>query len=87
MPLSIDDINCYPNPFSTTTLECNLSSPQEVTLAVYDYAGKQVDLIQKSSQKGSNKVVWTPENLADGVYYFRLQTGEQVGSGKVVLMK
>jgi hypothetical protein len=46
-----------------------------------------VDVIEKSQQRGLNKVLWTPENLADGIYYYRLEAGEQMASGKVVLMR
>ena len=58
-----------------------------VTVTFYNQFGNQVDFTRKTSQKGLNKVVWTPVNLADGIYYFRLQAGEYSASGKMVLMK
>jgi len=57
-----------------------------------------VAVIEENQLKGLNIVVWTPENHAEGIYYFRLQGGEQVAitggrslwrriSGKMVLMR
>jgi len=78
----------YPNPFSTsTTIEYTLTIPQTVTITFYNQFGKQVAVIEERQQKGLNKVIWTPENLADGIYYFRLEAGKQVASGKVVLVR
>lgn len=78
----------YPNPFSTsTTIEYELTQPQTVIITFYNQCGKQVDVIEAKQQKGLNEIVWTPENLAEGIYYFRLEAGERVTSGKVVLVR
>jgi len=85
---NLADLTINPNPFSTsTTIEYSLSHPQTVTITFYNQFGKMVDVIEERQQKGLQKVVWTPENLADGIYYFRLQAGEQLASGKVVSVR
>ena len=81
-------ISTHPNPFSASTIiEYQLSHPETVSITFYNQLGKQVDAIEESQQKGLNNVVWAPEILPDGIYYFKLQTGEQVASGKVVLVR
>ena len=78
----------YPNPFNhSLTIEYKLKQSEIVTITFYSQFGKQIDIIEKRQLKGLNKVVWTPENLADGIYYFSLEAGEQIATGKVVLIK
>ncbi len=92
--VSIDENNLSanlknnPNPFTTsTTIEYKLKQPETIRITFYNQFGKQVDMIEESQHNGLNKVVWTPENLSDGIYYFRLRAGEQVASGKLIHMK
>ncbi len=78
----------YPNPFSTsTTIEYELKQPEKVTLTIYNYLGKQVEVIEANHPKGNQKVSWNAEGLPDGIYYFRLQAGEQVALGKILKVK
>jgi len=86
-PYINDDIKFYPNPFTTsTTIEYTLKIPQLVTITFYDSFGRVVDNIIHHQQQGLQKIVWTPEGLNEGVYYFRVETGGQVVTGKVVYM-
>ena len=78
-------INIMPNPFSDyTSIEYELIHPETLKITFYNQFGKQVDVIKERHQKGLNRITWTPNNLADGIYYFRLEAGEQEASGKVV---
>jgi endonuclease/exonuclease/phosphatase family metal-dependent hydrolase len=75
----------YPNPFITsTTIEYELQQPEKVTLTIYDYLGKQVHQVQVNQAQGSRQIKWNAEGYADGIYYYRLQAGEQVANGKLV---
>ena len=65
---------------------------ESVLMRFYRQFGKQVDFIEERQPQGLNRIVWTPANLADGIYHFhiasgRLQAGEHEASGKVVLMR
>ena len=83
----VSDLRANPNPFSTsTTIEYKLNHPEKVRINFYNQFGKQVDIIEETQHIGLNKVVWTPKKLSDWIYYFRLQAGDQVVSGKMVLM-
>jgi len=43
--------------------------------------------IEQEQPKGQQKVHWNAEELPAGMYYFRIQAGEQVGGGKMVKME
>lgn len=78
----------HPNPFSTsTTIEYHLKSPQTVTITIYNHLGKQVEVIRQQQSAGQQQIVWNAEGLPSGVYYYRIQAGEQVASGKMMFMK
>ena len=49
--------------------------------------GKWGEVIEEKQLKGLNKVIWTPENLNKGIYYFRLEVGETVVGGEIIMMK
>ena len=79
--------NC-PNPFSSsTTIEYELKQPEQVTLMIYDYLGKQVYQIQESQPQGKQQLIWNAERYPDGIYYYRLEAGEQVANGKIVKVR
>ena len=82
------ELRVYPNPFSSsTTIEYELKYSSIVQIIIFNHFGKQVDIIRDNQTKGLNKVIWTPGYLPNGIYYFRLQAGEKVASGKMVLMR
>ena len=83
-----DLVSIHPNPFSTSTnIEYQLDRPYEVTLAIYNHLGEQVELIRQKQRSGKQKVSWNAEGLPAGVYYFSLKAGEQVATGKMILLR
>jgi len=83
-----DNLNTHPNPFSTsTTIEFELSQPGTVRITIYNQFGAQVEVIEQRQAQGLNQAVWTPGHLPNGIYYFRLQAGEKLASGKMMLMR
>ena len=48
----------YPNPFSIT---------------FFDQSGKQVDVIKGDTLTRLNKLIWTPNNLPDGICFFSVR--------------
>lgn len=77
----------HPNPFSETTkLKYKLLQPETVTITFYNQYGKQVDMIGQKQLAGKQQVIWMPKNHPPGVYYFRLQAGDQLATGKIVKM-
>lgn len=86
--------DCFPNPFNPmTTIHFSLPSTGEVTLEVYDVAGRRVaTLVDGLIQAGHHDVVWRGQddrgsNVASGLYFSRLSNGNGVQTKKMLLLK
>ena len=86
----------FPNPFNpSVTIEYALDRPAQVTLQVHDVAGRLVaTLVDKyqTSGGGIQTAVWDGKNssgrkASSGVYFWRLAIGEQVETGRMMLIK
>jgi len=81
-------LSIYPNPFTTsTTFEYTLQQPSSVQISIFNHLGNQVAEIRKEQSEGKQQVIWNAEQLPSGVYFYRLQAGEQAASGKILLVK
>jgi hypothetical protein len=84
----------YPNPFNPTTLiRYDIAAPGDVTISVYDARGALVkDLYRGPRSPGRYVVSWTGDNqagqqVASGIYFYRLQTPALTQTRKMVLLK
>jgi flagellar hook capping protein FlgD len=81
----------YPNPFnSNTVIQYKLTKPTNLKLIIYDIQGKEViTLINKTQQPGSYSIRWNGNNsnnnsVTGGVYFYRLLTGRETLTRKMV---
>jgi len=79
----------YPNPFNpSTTIQYEIPKGSTVRLTVYDILGRQVaTLVNELKQAGRYEANFNGNNLASGVYIYRLQAGEFTQTRKFVLTK
>jgi uncharacterized delta-60 repeat protein len=79
----------YPNPFNpTTTIQFSLPQAGDVTLKVYNLLGEEVKtLINEYKQIGNHSIQFNANNLASGIYFYRLQAGSFIETKKMILMK
>ena len=65
----------HPNPFNPrTTISYALSEEGHVTLNVYDVRGRRVaTLVNQTQSAGEHSLVFAPEDLASGVYFYQLK--------------
>jgi hypothetical protein len=79
----------YPNPFNPTTkIDYSILKSGQVSLKVYDLLGREVATLFDGEQKvGQYTATFNGSNLASGVYFYRLQSGSNSISKKLVLMK
>lgn len=80
------NVSSSPNPFSATAhINVSINRTEDVEIAVYDMTGKQVAVLHKGEmQAGLTVINWTPESLADGVYFVRVQSGNTIQTMKMV---
>jgi Secretion system C-terminal sorting domain len=81
----------YPNPFnSSTIIQYKLSSLEKTKLTIYDIQGKEViTLVNQKQQPGSYSLQWNGQNsgnrnVSGGIYFYRLTTGREVTTRKMV---
>ena len=79
----------YPNPFNpTTTIYFSISERSYVELKIFDCLGRQVDqLVSEFLPAGLYNKQWVAENIAAGVYYYRLTVGQQSDIKKLILLR
>lgn len=79
----------YPNPFNPSTLiGYELPESAHVRLSVYDLLGREVAvLVNEITSAGRHQAVFNGQNLSSGIYVYRLQSSEQLLTGKMLLMK
>jgi hypothetical protein len=89
IPISFDLAQNYPNPFNPSTIirwQSPIASHQ--SLKVYDILGNEVaTLVDELKPAGNYEVEFNSENLASGVYIYRLQTAEFTETKKMVLLR
>lgn len=79
----------YPNPFNpSTSIKFSIPKQSNVKLVVYDVIGKEVAvLVNEAKQPGTYEAVFNGENLASGVYFYRIDAGTYTDVKKMVLIK
>ena len=79
----------YPNPFNPSTIiGFSVPTGSFISLKVYDLLGKEVSiLVSKFLTPGMYEINFEAGNLASGVYFYQLNTGEFVQTKKLLLQK
>ena len=79
----------YPNPFNpNTTIEFSIPKNSFVKLAVYDALGREVNsLLNNDLKAGEYSINFSAADLSSGTYYYKLISGEQVETKKMILVK
>ncbi|MBI5476632.1 MAG: S8 family serine peptidase [Ignavibacteriales bacterium] len=79
----------YPNPFNpTTTIRYQLSVSSFATLRVYNIFGQEVKTLFEGFQEAGNKSIeFKSENLASGIYYYKLTASASTGSAFIDVKK
>ncbi|MCF8241395.1 MAG: T9SS type A sorting domain-containing protein [Melioribacteraceae bacterium] len=84
----------YPNPFNpTTTIKFAIPQTGNVNLAVYDILGRKVrSLVNDVRSAGEYQVTWNGKNdiganVTSGVYFYRIETVDNVQTMKMMLLR
>jgi hypothetical protein len=78
-----------PNPFNpSTTISYELQAASQVSLRVYDTAGRLVaTLVEEIQGAGEHHVTFDGSSLPSGLYLYCLTAGQNTAAGKMVLLK
>jgi hypothetical protein len=89
IPTSYSLAQNFPNPFNpTTTIQFSLPQAGDVSLKIYNLLGEEVKtLIDEYKEIGNHSVQFNANNLASGMYLYRLQAGSFVETKKMILVK
>ena len=89
LPASFELLQNYPNPFNpATSIKYQISEASLVSLKVYDLIGREVAvLVNEVKQPGVYQVSFGGENLASGVYFYKMTAGEFSSVRKMNLLK
>ena len=95
VPLVTNLAGNYPNPFSSETrLSFTLAkSDNPVSLCIYNVKGQSVKtLLSGKAKSGLNQIIWNGTDnqnhqLANGIYYCRLQTTDKTITRKLVMLR
>ncbi|MCH7886784.1 MAG: T9SS type A sorting domain-containing protein [Candidatus Marinimicrobia bacterium] len=71
----------YPNPFNPeTVIEYALPKASDISLVIYNLRGQEVRRWDIQGQPaGNHRVSWDAQNIASGVYLYRLIAGPPAG--------
>lgn len=79
----------YPNPLNPTT-KINFSIPKNelVKITIFDLLGKEVAvLLNEEKTVGGYEVEFNAKNLASGIYFYKLSSGDFTETKKMMLVK
>jgi hypothetical protein len=94
LPKHTELFQAYPNPFnSSTSIKIYLPSARNVSLKIYDVRGRLVrNLADRVLAAGEHAFVWngadaSGKSVASGSYFYRLISGEDVITRRMILIK
>ncbi len=89
VPLEYSLSQNYPNPFNTSTeIAFELALPRHVKLSIFDILGRKIiTLADENLRAGCQSRIWNGTDQAgrevsSGIYFYRLETGEQAAIKK-----
>ncbi len=79
----------YPNPFNMSTLiRYNLPRESDVSITIFDVAGREVGTIPNTRQSaGYHEVLWDATGTSSGVYFYSIRAGNSEETRKMILLK
>ena len=79
-------VSVFPNPFSeNTTFVYELNEAGKVQLDVLNVNGELVKRLENNIQSsGKHQFIWNTNDVANGIYFYRLKAGNNFVNGKLV---
>ncbi|MBC8277325.1 MAG: T9SS type A sorting domain-containing protein [FCB group bacterium] len=88
IPSGLSLLRSYPNPFnSEVTVEFVNPGAGMVEFSVYDLEGRAVYFDAGEYAPGGGTFRWYADNVSSGLYFFRIKSGSEEVSGKVLYLR
>ncbi len=88
IPQISTDLNNYPNPFNpTTNISFTMASEGHVTLDIYNVRGQKVETLYNGYKNAGPHTLTWDANVAGGIYFAVMNTGNERIVHKMVLLK
>ena len=89
LPLDFGLMQNYPNPFNPSTkINFTLPKASKVELTLFNQLGERVTTIAEGEfSAGTHQLNYIADNLASGIYYYRIKAGSYSQIKKMVLIK
>ena len=86
---NIFSLSSYPNPtVGNATIRYNLPETNNVKLGIFDIYGNEVkNLLSEKQQAGLHNLTVNADDLADGVYFCKIQSGNFSETIRLMLIK
>lgn len=87
--LKYDLAQNYPNPFNpSTVITYSIPISSNVLINVYDVLGERIKtLVNQFQEAGSYKINFNAVGLSNGIYFYKIQSGNFVATRKMLLLK
>jgi hypothetical protein len=87
-PEAFEFLNIYPNPINTSTLiNYRITKNGFVSIKMFDAMGRDVaTLVNEQKSVGDYSIEWNASDLAEGIYYCKLQNGSYIKVNKMLLV-
>jgi hypothetical protein len=84
-----DSHRSFPNPFSTeTNIFYVLPADGDVDVSIYSVDGRRIaTLLSDYQSAGEHTVVWQPDRLKPGVYFYRISSRQFKATGKLLFIR
>jgi hypothetical protein len=79
----------YPNPFnSSTTIEYSINDASNVIIKIFNSLGEEIKIIENAFMNtGNYKIIYQPDDLISGVYYYKIITEKFQETKKFIYLK
>lgn len=89
LPTRFTVTSVYPNPFNASTkLSYDLHNSGRTKVEIYNILGQKIETLHDGIQQaGSHSFEWNAEDMASGMYFFRISSGNQEEVKTAMLLK
>lgn len=81
--------NQFPNPVvNTTAISYFLPKTESVVIRLFNAVGQPLKILENSTQgEGNHQLLWDATGYPSGIYFYRIETSAEIGSGKMIVTK